>query len=199
MQGEGLHRDDQFLIDLCLWFAAAETRRGSKQWMWCGVRFAPVRPRKRSTVCSRIISPRRRSLRACRGGRPKDLLEASRHRAAWNAAAVRHLQAALMRADIPSLARKAVVYGRLFYGDWGLRGQADNDLFVPAAREAAAEVLRREGYCTGIWSGTARMRSRIGRSGSGTRERRSRTARTLASIRTGAKGRQFHGTSDPSS
>jgi hypothetical protein len=144
---------DQFLIDLCLWFAAGEDRPRLEEM---DVRWGELLARATAQNVDRLLahyftSPPLVARMPWRMAR--DLLQASRRRAARNAAAVRDLQAALARSGIPSLARKGVVYGRLFYGDWGLRVQGDNDLFVPpAASETAAQVLWQEGYRTGIWS-----------------------------------------------
>jgi hypothetical protein len=149
------HLEDpqDFLIALCKWQALGgekprlehmEARWGDVLREATGQKIERVLARYFTTPPGERAMPFRLAM---------DLVESSRARADACAAALRDLQAELSLAGIPSLARKGVIYGALFYQDWAFRSQVDNDLFVrPQDREATFQYLKSKGYSPGNWS-----------------------------------------------
>jgi hypothetical protein len=142
-----------FLVDLCTWFALGRERPKltsiNLQW-GRAMQLAAEHRLDRLLALYLITRPLEIEV-------PyklvEDLLAAGRARAMANVEAVKVFQRGLREAGIPSLARKGNVYARRYYGDIGLRGQGDNDLFVPKEAKSEVErILALQGYRTGIYS-----------------------------------------------
>jgi hypothetical protein len=142
-----------FLVDLCTWFALGGERPKLKSinLLWgCAMQLAAEHRLDRLLALNLITRPLETEVPYKLA---EDILAAGRARAEANVEAVKALQRGLREAGIPSLARKGNVYARRYYGDVGLRGQGDNDLFVPKeARSEVERVLALHGYRTGIYS-----------------------------------------------
>ena len=150
---DGVPKVGEFLIGLCRWFARGEARPSlaSTGVGWGGVFEEAAEHRLDRLLALHFATPPVETAAPFKIA--EDLLAAGRERARGNIEAVKELQAALAAAGVPSLARKGNIYGRLFYGDLGLRGQGDNDLFVPKGSGAeASRILQEQGFSIGEFS-----------------------------------------------